>query len=79
MKQDKNGRISLTPNEADEIREYLETLFAMEGTLDEDFNRECHRAGYYATRLNILLHGTRRPIFPQPSVVESRFNNDTSF
>lgn len=66
MKKEKNGRISLTQNEADEIREYLETLFAMEGTLDEDFNRECHRAGYYAIRLNVLLHGARRPKFQTP-------------
>lgn len=41
MKKDGN-RISLTIKEADEIREYLETLYAMEGTLDEDFNSECH-------------------------------------
>lgn len=75
MKKEKNGRISLTQNEADEIREYLETLFAMEGTFDEDFNRECHRAGYYATRLNILLHGTRRPKFPTPERVYSRFQD----
>lgn len=39
MKKDGN-RISLTIKEADEIREYLETLYAMEGTLDEDFNSE---------------------------------------
>ena len=42
MKRD-NNRISLTLKEADEVREHLETLYAMEGTLDEDFNRECHR------------------------------------
>ena len=75
MKKEKNGRISLTPTEADEIREYLETLFAMEGTLDEDFNRECRRSGYYATRLNILLHGIKRPEFPTPEAIYSRFQD----
>ena len=37
MKKDKD-RISLARNEADEIRELLETLYAMEGTFDDDFN-----------------------------------------
>lgn len=76
MKKEKNGRISLTQNEADEIREYLETLFAMKGTFDEDFNRECRRAGYYAIRLNVLLHGARRPKFPTPEVINCRFDQN---
>lgn len=56
MKKDGN-RISLTIKEADEIREYLETLYAMEGTLDEDFNSECHRAGFYARNMCKLILG----------------------
>lgn len=63
-----NGRISITINEADEIREYLETLFAMEGTLDDDFNRECHRAGYFARKLHRLLKGDASPSCPSPEV-----------
>lgn len=65
-----NNRISITLNEADEIREYLETLFAMEGTLDEDFNRECRRAGYFARKLHNLLNGDVPPSWPS-SVVHS--------
>ena len=41
------NRISLTLKEADEIRERLETLFVMEGTLDDDFNFECRKAGFF--------------------------------
>ena len=61
MKKDKNGRISLTLKEADEIREFLETLFAMEGTMDENFNAECKTAGKYARKLFRLLHGAGSP------------------
>lgn len=61
MKKDKNGRISLTLKEADEIREFLETLFAMEGTLDEDFNAECKKAGKHARKLFRLIHGEGSP------------------
>lgn len=66
MKKDGN-RISLTIKEADEIREYLETLYAMEGTLDEeDSNSECHRAGFYARNMCKLIHGhTIRHGMPQ--------------
>lgn len=57
MKREKD-RITLTLKEADEIREYLEILYAMEGsTLDEDFNAECHRAGFFARKMCELLHG----------------------
>ena len=65
MKKDKD-RISLTRKEADEIREFLETLYAMEGTLDDDFNRECHRAGIHARNLCELLHGHRNPTWATP-------------
>lgn len=65
MKKDKD-RISFTRNEADEIRELLETLYAMEGTLDDDFNRECHRAGIHARNLCELLHGHRHPTWETP-------------
>ncbi|WP_305116213.1 hypothetical protein [Duncaniella muris] len=74
MKKDKNERISLTFKEADEIRELLETLFAMEGTLDEDFNRECKRAGFHARNMCELLHGHRNPKWEYPEPSESKYN-----
>lgn len=74
MKKDSKGRISLTESEADEIREYLETLYAMEGTLDEDFNAECHRAGFFARKLYRLLHGEGNPIFPVAPPPEPKYN-----
>ena len=73
MKKDGN-RISLTINEADEIREYLETLYAMEGTLDEDFNSECHRAGFYARKICELIHGHRHPTWDAAGPVEPKYN-----
>lgn len=75
MKKDKNERISLTFKEADEIRELLETLFAMEGTLDEDFNRECKRAGVHARNMCELLHGHRNPKWEDPEPPESKYNH----
>ena len=74
MKKDNKGRISLTEREADEIREYLETLFAMEGTLDEDFNAECHRAGFYARKLYKILHGEGSPKWAPAPPVEPKYN-----
>lgn len=73
MKKDGN-RISLTIKEADEIREYLETLYAMDGTLDEDFNFECHRAGFYARKICELIHGHRHPCRVAAGPVEPKYN-----
>lgn len=73
MKKDANGRISLTEREADEIREHLETLFAMSGTLDEDFNAECNRAGRYARKLYKLIHGEGTPQWQPVEPPEPKF------
>lgn len=74
MKKDGN-RISLTIKEADETREYLETLYAMEGTLDEeDFNSECHRAGFYARNMCKLIHGHSHPTWDAAGPVEPKYN-----
>ena len=72
MKRD-NNRISLTLKEADEVREHLETLYAMEGTLDEDFNRECHQAGLFARKMCELLHGHRHPQWEDPEPPEPKY------
>lgn len=64
----------MTEREADEIRERLETLFAMEGTLDDDFNYECKRAGFYARKLCELIHGHRNPTWETPTSVEPKYN-----
>lgn len=72
MRRDKN-RISLTLKEADEVREYLETLYAMEGTLDEDFNRECHRAGFFARKMCELINGHRHPQWEDPEPPELKY------
>lgn len=71
MKKESKGRISLTEREADEIREYLETLYAMEGTLDEDFNAECRRAGFFARKLFKLLYGEGHPKWDEFGPVQS--------
>ncbi len=72
MKKD-GKRISLTLKETDEIRELLETLFSMEGTLDEDFNWECHRAGIHARKMCELLYGHRNPSWDDIPVVRNAF------
>lgn len=72
MKRD-NNRISLTLKEADEVREHLETLYAMEGTLDEDFNRECYRAGFFARKICELIHGHRHPQWEAPEAISNIF------
>lgn len=72
MKKDDKGRISMTQKEADEIRELLETLFSMEGTLDEDFNFECHRAGIHARKICELLYGHRNPKWEPIKNIEYR-------
>lgn len=69
-----NNRISLTLKEADEIRELLESLYAMEGTLDEDFNYECHRAGFHARKMCELIHGHRNPQWEDPEPPESKYD-----
>lgn len=74
MKNEKNKRISLTFSEADEIRELLETLFAMEGTFDEDFNYECKRAGVHARKMCELLHGHRSPTWEKPNTPGPKYN-----
>lgn len=73
MKKDANGRISLTENEADSIREALETLFAMSGTLDEDFTAECNRAGRYARKLYKLIYGEGTPQWQPIEPPEPKF------
>ena len=65
MKREKD-RITLTLKEADAIREHLETLFAMEGTFDEDFNAECKSAGKCARKMCELLYGHRHPQWETP-------------
>ena len=73
MKKD-SSRISLTIKEADEIRECLETLYAMEGTLDEDFNFECRRAGFHARKMCELIYGRRHPTWDTAGPVEPKYN-----
>lgn len=73
MKKDTN-KITLTLREADEVRECLETLFAMEGTLDDDFNAECKRAGRHARRLCELLYGHRHPSWEPVDVVLPKYD-----
>ncbi|MBD5362723.1 MAG: hypothetical protein HDR81_07960 [Bacteroides sp.] len=74
MKREKD-RITLTLKEVDEIREYLETLYAMEGsTLDEDFNAECHRAGFFARKMCELLHGHRHPKWETPGPPKPKYD-----
>lgn len=75
MKKSANGRISLTENEADEIRECLESLFAMSGTLDEDFNTECNRAGRYARKLYKLIYGEGTPRWEPVDRIESKLSS----
>lgn len=60
--------------EADEIREHLETLYAMEGTLDEDFNAECKNAGHYARNLCELIYGHRHPKWEKLTDVEPKYD-----
>jgi len=62
------------PNEADEIREYLETLYAMEGTLDADFNAECHRAGFFARKLHRQLKGDAPVVWHAPDSIPNAFD-----
>lgn len=73
MKKDSKGRISLTENEADTIREALETLFSMAGTLDDDFNAECKRAGRYARMLYKLIYGEGTPQWEPAEPPEPKF------
>lgn len=73
MKREHN-RISLTQREADEIREHLETLFAMEGTFDEDFNAECKSAGHFARKICELLYGHRHPTWGNPEPPEPKYD-----
>lgn len=70
-----NNRISLTKKEADEIREALETLFAMSGTLDDDFNAESNRAGRYARKLYKLLYGEGTPRWEPVGLIESKLSS----
>lgn len=51
MKIDSKGYITLTPRESDEIMDCLDTLAAMSGAYDEDFTRDCQKAGRYSYRL----------------------------
>lgn len=73
MKKDANGRISLTENEADTIREALETLFSMSGAFDEDFTAECNRAGRYARKLYKLIYGEGTPKWEPVNYIEPKF------
>ena len=50
MKIDSKGYITLTPRESNEIMECLDTLNAMRGAYDEEFTRDCQRAGKYSNR-----------------------------
>lgn len=59
MKKEKNGRISLTHKEAEDIYECLESYFSMCGTLDDDFNAETKLAGRLAKKIQLLLYGTK--------------------
>ncbi|MDE6246657.1 MAG: hypothetical protein K2M41_02290 [Muribaculaceae bacterium] len=61
-------------NEADAIREHLETLFAMEGTFDEDFNAECKSAGKFARKMCELLYGHRNPQWTTPEPPEPKYD-----
>ena len=45
----------------------------MEGTLDEDFNRECHRAGFFARKMCELIHGHRNPQWEDPEPPEPKY------
>ena len=71
-----NNRISLTLKEADDIRELLESLSSMSGTLDEDFNAECKQAERYARILCQVLYGHRHPTWqdgiPTTKTIEMR-------
>lgn len=75
MKKDNKGRISLTEREADEIREHLETLFAMAGTLDDDFTAECKHAGRYARKLYKLMYGEGTPRWEPVDRIESKLSS----
>lgn len=50
MKREKN-RILLTLKEAEEIEACLDSLSAMSGVYDENFNKECYCAEKYADKL----------------------------
>ena len=71
-----NSRISLTLKEADDIRELLESLSSMSGTLDEDFNAECKQAEKYARTLCQVIYGHRHPTWqdgiPTTKTIEMR-------
>jgi hypothetical protein len=71
-----NSRISLTLKEADDIRELLESLSSMCGTLDEDFNAECRQAERLARNLCQVLYGHRHPTWqdglPTTKTIEMR-------
>ena len=50
-----NDNILLTRKESCEIAESLETLEAMGGVCDGDFNMECDRAGVLARRMRKII------------------------
>lgn len=54
MKIDKKGYITLTPKESDNIMDLLNTLGAMRGTLEDEFNEECKKAQKVADRIYTL-------------------------
>lgn len=51
MKIDTKGYITLTPKESEEIMDLLDTLEAMGGTYDQDFARDCNKAGKYSKKI----------------------------
>ncbi|MBD5283328.1 MAG: hypothetical protein HDS31_01775 [Bacteroides sp.] len=59
MKKGKDGRISLTRKEAEDIYECLESYASMCGTLDEDFNAETKMAERLAKNLQLHLYGKK--------------------
>ena len=73
MKREKD-RITLTLKETDAIREHLETLYAMEGTFDENFNAECKSAGKFARKMCELLYGHRNPQWETPEPPEPKYD-----
>lgn len=54
MKIDGKGYITLTPKESDAIMDLLNTLGAMIGTLEDDFNEGCRKAQKVADRIYTL-------------------------
>lgn len=51
MKIDSKGYIILTPKESEEISDLLATLEAMRGAYDEDFTKDCIKAGRYSNKI----------------------------